>query len=101
MLTTTKTTGIIMKKIKKRIFMIITSSLFVLMMMFNISISLDETGQTDVNLIGVSALATTGDESGGDCTNFGYRTWDSPWSSSSGYDCLCEPRSSVRNSCGG
>jgi hypothetical protein len=34
-----------------------------------------------------------------DCTSFGYRTWDSPISTSSGYDCLCVARGNVRNSC--
>lgn len=86
-----------MKKAKKKILIIMATCMFVLMMMFNVSVSMDDRGSTDISLAGVSALAVTGDES---CTSFGYRTWDSPWSASSGYDCLCQPRSSVRNSCG-
>lgn len=52
-------------------------------------------GEIQLSMTGLRVVA----EQVRDCTGFGYRTWDSPISSSSGYDCLCVARHQVRNSC--
>jgi len=68
-------------------------------LIFSFFLQIQYTSNADESgLIGLYAIAQSSDPID-DCTSFGYRDWDHPLSFKSGYDCLCKPKSKVKNTC--
>lgn len=72
---------------------------FSLLMLFQLTLN-NSQGDTEISVSGLRAIAQEQQiPPDGGCTSFGFRTWDSPISTVSGYDCLCTARYKVRSSC--